>query len=226
MKRSGINKAIMDLEKLLQDLSFALPGFCSWTAEDWQDKGVEYNEIRDNMLGWDVTDYGLGEFEKQGLVLVTLRNGNINNPAYKKTYSEKILMVYEGQTAPLHFHWNKMEDIINRGGGNVIFRLFNADEDGNKLNTDVEIYKDGCRFTVCAGSDVLLMPGESLTLYPYCYHEFTVQPGTGSVLVGEVSRVNDDNNDNRFYEPLGRFPEIEEDAKPYRLLCNEYPAAE
>ena len=36
---------------------------------------------------------------------------------------------------------------------------------------------------------------------------------------------NDDNTDNRFYEPLGRFPEIEEDEPPYRLLCTEYPAA-
>jgi len=37
---------------------------------------------------------------------------------------------------------------------------------------------------------------------------------------------NDDNGDNRFYLPAGRFPEIEEDEPPYRLLCNEYPAAE
>lgn len=50
-------------------------------------------------------------------------------------------------------------------------------------------------------------------------------PGTGPVLLGEVSMCNDDNTDNRFYEPIGRFPEIEEDEPPYRLLCNEYPAA-
>ena len=40
------------------------------------------------------------------------------------------------------------------------------------------------------------------------------------------SARNDDNTDNRFYEKMGRFPEIEEDEPPYRLLCNEYPAAE
>ena len=28
-----------------------------------------------------------------------------------------------------------------------------------------------------------------------------------------------------FYEPLGRFPTIEEDEAPYRLLCTEYPEA-
>jgi len=33
----------------------------------------------------------------------------------------------------------------------------------------------------------------------------------------------DDNTDNRFYEPVGRFPAIEEDEAPLHLLCNEYP---
>ena len=50
------------------------------------------------------------------------------------------------------------------------------------------------------------------------------EPGTGAVLIGEVSQCNDDNTDNRFNPPAGRFPEIEEDEPPYRLLCNEYPA--
>ena len=31
--------------------------------------------------------------------------------------------------------------------------------------------------------------------------------------------------DNRFNPPVGRFPKIEEDEAPYRLLCNEYPKA-
>ena len=45
------------------------------------------------------------------------------------------------------------------------------------------------------------------------------------MLLGEVSQCNDDNNDNRFEPPVGRFPTIEEDEAPYRLLCNEYPSA-
>lgn len=65
----------------------------------------------------------------------------------------------------------------------------------------------------------------SITLTPYLYHEFHVVEGSGSVLIGEVSQCNDDETDNRFYEKIGRFPEIEEDEAPYRLLCNEYPAA-
>ena len=45
------------------------------------------------------------------------------------------------------------------------------------------------------------------------------------MLIGEVSMCNDDNTNNRFYEEMGRFPAVEEDEPPYRLLCNEYPPA-
>ncbi len=50
------------------------------------------------------------------------------------------------------------------------------------------------------------------------YHDFFVPATGGSVLLGEVSMCNDDENDNRFADA-----EIEEDELPYRLLCNEYP---
>ena len=225
MKRSEINKIIKEFEAMLQEYKFALPPFLSFTPEEWATKGHEYDEIRDNALGWDVTDYGEGNYDKLGLALITIRNGNVQNPKYTKTYAEKIMMVREGQISPNHFHWNKMEDIINRGGGNVVFRLWNATKDEGLADTDVEICRDGRRYMVPAGSEIVLKPGESLSLYLYFYHEFTVQPGSGTALVGEVSMCNDDNTDNRFYEPLGRFPTIEEDEPAYRLLCNEYPPA-
>jgi D-lyxose ketol-isomerase len=72
---------------------------------------------------------------------------------------------------------------------------------------------------------VTLNPGESISIPPYMYHDFEVKTGSGPVLIGEVSQCNDDNTDNRFYEKIGRFPVIEEDEAPYRLLCNEYPVA-
>lgn len=225
MKRSHINAVLKKMEGMINEYKFALPPFLSWTPEEWADKGHEYDEIRDNMLGWDVTDYGLGKYEELGIALITIRNGNANNPKYTKTYAEKLIMIEEGQTSPMHFHWNKMEDIINRGGGNLIFRLYNATKDGQLADTDVEINQDGRKYMVKAGSDIVLKPGESLTLYPYYYHEFVVQPGTGTVLLGEVSMCNDDNTDNRFLEPLGRFPTIKEDEPPYRLLCTEYSPA-
>ena len=225
MKRSEINAIIKEFEAMLAEYRFALPPFLSFTPEEWEEKGHEYDEIRDNALGWDITDYGEGNYAKKGLALITLRNGNVHNPKYTKTYAEKIMMIREGQISPNHFHWNKMEDIINRGGGNVVFRLWNATKDEELADTDVEICQDGRRYYVPAGTEIVLHPGESLSLYPYYYHEFVIQPGSGTTLVGEVSMCNDDNTDNRFYEPLGRFPTIEEDEPPYRLLCTEYPAA-
>lgn len=225
MKRSEINDVIKKFEKLLKEHRFELPPYLSFTPEEWKEKGHEYDEIRDNMLGWDVTDYGEGNFEHLGLALITIRNGNVHNPKYKKTYAEKIIMCDSGQVSPMHFHWGKMEDIINRGGNNIEFTLYNADKETEGLaDTDVIICQDGRKYTMPAGTKVILHPGESLTFYPYLYHEFVIPEG-GPVLIGEVSMCNDDNTDNRFLKPLGRFPSIEEDEAPYRLLCNEYPPA-
>ena len=217
MKRSEINAVIKKFEALMKEHCFELPPYLGFTPEEWQDKGHEYDEIRDNMLGWDVTDYGEGDFDKLGLALITIRN--------QKPYAEKIIMCDSGQVSPMHFHWGKMEDIINRGGNDIEFTLYNADKETEQLaDTDVEICQDGRRYTMPAGTKVILHPGESLTLYPYLYHEFVIPEG-GPVLIGEVSMCNDDNTDNRFLNPLGRFPTIEEDEAPYRLLCNEYPPA-
>ena len=225
MKRSEINACIKDMEQLIKAHGFELPPFCNWTPEEWQDKNHEYDEIRDNMLGWDITDYGLGDFSKVGFSLITLRNGNQNDPKYKQVYAEKLLMLKEGQHAPMHFHWKKSEDIINRGGGTLIIHVYNDMEDGELADTDVLVNSDGRSYYVPAGTGVLLHPGESITLWPHQYHDFDVVEGTGDVLIGEVSMCNDDNTDNRFYEKVGRFPTIEEDEAPYRLLCNEYPKA-
>lgn len=225
MKRSEINGIIKKFEQMLAEYKFELPPFLFFTPEEWAEKGHEYDEIRDNMLGWDVTDYGEGNYDELGLALITIRNGNVHNSKYTKKYAEKIMMLQEGQVSPMHFHWNKMEDIINRGGGNVVFRLYNANEDQELADTDVEVFQDGRRYTISAGQPIILKPGESLSLYPCYYHEFTIEPGSGAALIGEVSMCNDDNTDNRFLKPLGRFPQIEEDELPYRLLCTEYPPA-
>ncbi len=223
MKRSEINSIIKEFEALLSRYSFALPPYLSFTPDEWKTLGAEYDEIRDCELGWDVTDYGLGDYNSVGLALITLRNGKMDDGRYIKTYAEKIMMLREGQLSPNHFHIHKMEDIINRGGGDVIFRLWQAADDDSLSVSDVDVYRDGRHYKAPAGSDIILHPGESLTLYPRCYHEFTVKVGTGSALIGEVSKCNDDNTDNRFYEPIARFPSVVEDEAPYRLLCNEYP---
>lgn len=225
MKRSKVNKCIKEMEEMVIKHGFVLPPFCNFTPEEWNNKSHEYDEIRDNMLGWDITDCGLEDYDHIGFSLVTLRNGNQNDPKYKKTYAEKLIFLKEGQKFPMHFHWSKSEDIINRGGGTMIIHIYNADKDGNRLDTDVLVNSDGRSYYVKAGTGVELKPGESLTLWPYQYHDFDTVAGTGDILIGEVSQCNDDNTDNRFYESVGRFPKIEEDEPPYRLLCNEYPTA-
>nr|WP_314465240.1 D-lyxose/D-mannose family sugar isomerase [uncultured Clostridium sp.] len=226
MKRSEINKALKEMEQMVHACRYSLPPFCSFTPEEWRKKGHDYDEIRDNMLGWDITDFGLGDFDRTGFSLITLRNGNVKQKKYTKTYAEKLLFLKEGQSAAMHFHWNKMEDIINRGGGNVLIRVYESTSDGGFSDSDVTVNRDGRSYPVPAGTVVTLHPGESITIYPYLYHDFNVEPHTGPVLLGEVSMCNDDQEDNRFYQPIGRFPKIEEDELPYRLLCNEYPEAE
>ena len=226
MKRSEINRALRDMEKMIDRCSFKLPPFCYFTPEEWKEKGREYDEVRDNMLGWDITDFGMGDFDRVGFSLITLRNGNVSMDKYTKPYAEKLLYMKEGQSAAMHFHWNKMEDIINRGGGNVLIGVYNAGKEEGLADTDVLIHSDGREYTVPAGTQIRLRPGESITIQPRLYHDFHLEPGTGPVLLGEVSMCNDDNRDNRFYLPAGRFPVIEEDEPPIRLLCNEYPPAD
>ena len=226
MKRSEVNRALRDMEKMIDRCSFKLPPFCYFTPEEWKEKGREYDEVRDNMLGWDITDFGMGDFDRVGFSLITLRNGNVSMDKYTKPYAEKLLYMKEGQSAAMHFHWNKMEDIINRGGGNVLIGVYNAGKEEGLADTDVLIHSDGREYTVPTGTQIRLRPGESITIQPRLYHDFHLEPGTGPVLLGEVSMCNDDNRDNWFYLPAGRFPVIEEDEPPFRLLCNEYPPAD
>ncbi len=223
MKRSEVNQAIKKMEKMILTYRFALPPFCNFTPKVWENLGHEYDEIRENHLGWDITDYGLGDYKKVGFALITLRNGNPKNPKDMKTYAEKLLMLEEGQHSPMHFHFQKSEDIINRGGGILQITVYNDAGDGTFAETNVQIRSDGRQYFVPAGTVVELLPGESITLSPHQFHDFDVKPGTGDILIGEVSMCNDDENDNYFYEKVGRFPTIEEDEKPYRYLCNEYP---
>jgi D-lyxose ketol-isomerase len=226
MNRSAINSLISEAMTLFQEAGFRLPPFAYWTPADWQGVGPEADEIRDNALGWDVTDYGLGDFAATGLLLFTIRNGNFARRAvYPKGYAEKIMVVKEQQRTPWHFHWQKREDIINRSGGELVIELYMADEDRGFSDRSFTVTVDGIKRHVPPGSKVILTPGESICLEPYMYHTFYGRAGKGTVLVGEVSDVNDDSHDNCFYEKLGRFPEIVADVPPRYYLCTEYPPA-
>ena len=173
-------------------------------------------------IGWDITDFGSGDFANIGLLIFVLRNGNFTNPRYKKPYCEKILIVEEGQVLPYHFHWKKMEDIVNRGGGNLMVQLRNSDKNEEFADTPVHVTMDGREVVVQSGETLRVKPGCSITLVPGQYHRFWGEEGTGKILLGEVSTVADEAADNRFYEYSGRLPDIEEDEPPKYLIFDDY----
>ena len=222
MNRSEINNIIKNSKLFLEKHNFYLPTFAFWKPEVWGGYGDEIKGIIDCNLGWDITDFGSGNFYELGLFLFTLRNGQVNNIEikHKKLYAEKIMIAEVGQVTPMHFHWNKMEDIINRGGGKLIIELYNSDPEEKLNSSDVEVYQDGVKQIYSAGTRVSLEPGESITLTPYLYHSFWAEKS--KVLIGEVSLVNDDTSDNCFLESVGRFPTIIEDEKPVHLLIGDY----
>lgn len=222
MKRSQINIIMQDADDFMKQHDFHLPPFAYWTPDEWRTKGDEVREIVDRKLGWDITDFGSGDYEHIGLFVFTIRNGDYEQmgKGVGKIYAEKILVVDINQVTPMHFHWRKVEDIINRGGGQLMVQVYNSTEDDHLADTDVTISMDGVRRVVRAGEILKLSPGESITMTNRLFHKFW--GAESRVLVGEVSVVNDDNSDNRFHDPVGRFPKIEEDLPPLHLLCTDY----
>ncbi len=223
MKRSEINAAIRDAIKLLQENQFVLPRFAYWSMADWQENSENIDTIRDVMLGWDITDFGSGDFDKIGAVLFTIRNGKVDDSSVGSPYAEKILVFKEGQRLPIHHHVMKTEDIINRGGGTMEMLFFLKKEDGTvDYESDVEYYSDGIKCVAKAGEPVYISTGNSVRLDPYVNHTFGAKQGDGPLICGEVSKVNDDLTDNYFAETTSRFAQIEEDEPVLYPLCNEY----
>ena len=106
MKRSELNSIIEDTIKFMEDRGLPLPPFAYWGVPEWKAAGKENEEIVENMLGWDITDFGSGDFEKIGLTIFTFRNGNFyKKDKYPKPYAEKLLLVGDGQILPYHYHY-------------------------------------------------------------------------------------------------------------------------
>lgn len=220
MKRSAINRAIRRAEDLLATHHWTLPVWGRWTAEDFREDPETARYLARHQMGWDVTDFGSGRFEEIGLVLFCLRNGIVGGEG-EITYAEKLLVVEEGQVTPSHLHRAKMEDIINRAGGVLVIEFCPADAGGAIIERDLTVLVDGIATTLKPWEKLRLEPGQGVTIPAGLYHRFYGEQGHGVVLVGEVSKVNDDQTDNYFLDPIGRFSSIEEDEAPVRLLWNE-----
>jgi D-lyxose ketol-isomerase len=223
MKRSEINNIMRRAIEFFKEQKFYLPKFAYWTLEDWKKKAEESLGIIKNQLGWDISDYGENNFSKKGLVHFTIRNGNLEDVKKDgKPYCEKIMIIEENQEIPLHHHRTKIEDIINRGGGILMLKVYNAGDNEEIVKSPVLVSLDGIERKFEAGSILELTHGESITLKPIHYHKFWAKKGTGRVLIGEVSSVNDDYKDNKFKNNIKRFCEIEEDEAPLYLLYDDY----
>ena len=225
MKRSEINQAIIHARNMLKHNHIYLPDFAYWNMEQWRQKLPGLTNLRQIGLGWDVTDFGTGQFSRCGSVLFTVRNGKHGSQSWGTPYAEKLIFQLHitQQEIPMHFHTEKTEDIINRGGGILMLSLYQSQPDGT-LDTlsPVNVRMDGMDRVFKAGIPISVHPGNSITLTPGLYHRFWAQQGADDLVVGEVSSINDDSSDNTFLDPSTRFMKIEEDEPPLCPLCNEY----
>lgn len=223
MKRSSINNILQNADDFMRSFGFKLPSFAYWSPTEMKARRHDITRIIEARMGWDITDYGQGDFENLGLFLFTIRNGTPHDLKMNTgfCYAEKIMISRQDQISPMHRHIFKTEDIINRGGATLAIQMFGSDMNGDiDRKSDVFITTDGVVRQLGAGDVLKLNPGESVTLAPGNWHKFWGE--SGDVLIGEVSAVNDDQTDNIFEEKIGRFANIEEDAAPDHLLVSDY----
>ncbi|HRJ70921.1 MAG TPA: D-lyxose/D-mannose family sugar isomerase [Terrimicrobiaceae bacterium] len=190
MKRSEINAAIRTAGEAFQEGGWTLPP----------------------KPKWDVTEFGLEDFCKNGLVLVNL--------AEEPEYCEKLMFALAGQVTPMHTHRKKKEDIICRRG-RLTLELWADHPSQCQPGASVTLRRNGRDFTARNGEPFTLEAGERVTLVPGIYHAFwgASEPGC---IIGEVSTANDDAHDNFFVDQrVGRFPAIEEDEPALVRLVGE-----
>ncbi len=160
---------------------------------------------------WDITDFGLGDFKKYGLVLINL--------AEEPEYCEKLMYAEAGQTTPMHMHKIKKEDIIVRTG-RMQFILWHGLPDESRVGKSFPINRNNTTVEVFNGNSLILEAGERITLTPGIYHEFA--PVSSQCIIGEVSTANDDLHDNFFInQDIGRFSKIVEDETALVTLLSE-----
>ena len=159
---------------------------------------------------WDVTDFGLGNFNENGLVLINL--------AEEPEYCEKLMYATKLQKTPAHYHKKKKEDIICRVGS-LCVRLWNAADLQPGIGS-FSLRVNGNIREIQSGEVLRLQAGERVTIVQDIWHEFW--PESEECIIGEISTANDDLNDNFFSNPdIGRYPNIEEDETVFIKLISD-----
>ena len=132
MKRSQVNDIMVQADDMIRSFGFTLPPFAYWSPETFKRNAAAARPIIEAQCGWDITDYGAGDFEALGLFLFTLRNGRLADlqRGGGMCYAEKLLISRQDQLSPMHTHVIKAEDIINRGGATLVVELFGSDAEG------------------------------------------------------------------------------------------------
>lgn len=221
--RSDINRILREAEAFMLSHGYVLPPFSRLSPEEMRARRSELSAVITAGLGWDMTDFGMGDFLKTGLLLFTTRNGRLEDlkRGGGMVYAEKAMISRKGQLTPNHTHIVKSEDIINRGGGVLVVELFGGTSAACDKEKGTTVFCDGIERKLAPGARLRLAPGESVTLMPGDWHAFWAEEG--DVFVAEVSTVNDDAADNIFEDPaVTRFSGIEEDESPWRLLVSDY----
>lgn len=225
INRSQINQSIAQAIAFFKLHHINLPPFAYWQPTDFRRHHKSISHLISAKLGWDVTDFGQSDFAKFGRTIFTVRNGITNDISTPHPYAQKIMYLRQAQQSPIHFHFQKIEDIINLAGGIIVVKLWQK-TNSNQLSTkSFQVLKDGQTFTAKPGQSFFLNPGESLHIPNTTYHQFWAKAGSGPVVSMELSSVNDDTSDNYWLNSGARYPEITEDEPAQYILCTEYQQA-
>jgi len=153
---------------------------------------------------WDVTDFGLGNFAKNGIVQVHL--------TAQPEYCEKIMYVARHQTVPRHYHKTKRHDLICRWGKLAV------ELPSKKKRIKVQVNGEFCE--IPTDKPLILNSGERLTVPPKMYHAFWAE--SDYALVGEVSTENNKKCDMVYEDSrIGQFDNIDEDEPAIVELFND-----
>jgi D-lyxose ketol-isomerase len=139
----------------------------------------------DERAAIEVTDFGLGDFDRQGLVLLTYVNTD--------RYCAKELLLLPNQTCPQHRH----PPVDGDPGKQETFRCRRGEVylhvEGAPTQAPVAQPPAGSQDYYGVGHEIRLLPGEQHTIAPNTWHWF--QAGPEGALVSEFSSTSRDELD-------------------------------